>query len=120
MPPRRTHILPYVTRGKAFSLPPRTEGTMKFFSTLHLAAAISGMLVCAGPAAHSATGCPGGCAVFDHSVQAFQVSGPVSLNVGQTASVCATNLDSSPAFILIGLLQPDNGSLLATSQAQPA
>jgi len=91
---------------------------MKLFSTLRLAAAICGLLVFAGPVAHSGTGCLGGCAVFDRSVQAFQASGPVSLNAGQTASACATNLDGSPVFILIALLQADNGSLLGTQQVQ--
>jgi len=43
----------------------------------------------------------------------FQVSGPVGLAAGQNASVCATNLDSSPISVLIALLQADNGSLLA-------
>ena len=43
----------------------------------------------------------------------FQASGPVGLAAGQNASVCATNLDSSPISILIGMLQADTGSLLA-------
>jgi len=54
--------------------------------------------------------------LFEDSVQDFQVSGPVALHGGQNASVCATNLDDSPVSILIGLLQADTPSLLASKQ----
>ena len=46
----------------------------------------------------------------------FQASGPVGLQIGQNASVCATNLDNSPVSILIALLQADTGSLLGVKQ----
>lgn len=60
----------------------------------------------------------GASSVFDNSVlRDFQVSGPVSLMSGQNASVCLTNVDDSPVSILIGLLQADNGSLLAVREA---
>jgi hypothetical protein len=60
-----------------------------------------------------------GSVLFEHSAPFdFQASGPVSLAAGQNASVCATNLDNSPVFILIALLQADNGSLLAVRQEQ--
>lgn len=53
--------------------------------------------------------------LFENSVLFdFQASGPAGLSAGQNASVCATNLDSSPVSVLIALLQADNGSLLAS------
>jgi len=54
--------------------------------------------------------------LFEDSVRDFQVSGPVALNAGQNASVCATNLDDSPVSILIGLLQADTPSIIAVKQ----
>jgi hypothetical protein len=54
--------------------------------------------------------------LFEDSIQDFQISGPVSLNAGQNAGVCVTNLDDSPVSILIGLLQADTPSLLASKQ----
>ena len=56
-----------------------------------------------------------GPAVFDN-VRTYFASGPVALLAGQTASVCATNLDDSPAPILIGLLAADTSNLLASNQ----
>jgi hypothetical protein len=56
--------------------------------------------------------------LFENSVlRDFQASGPVALTPGQNASVCVTNVDDSPLSILIGLLQADNGSLLAVREA---
>jgi hypothetical protein len=52
--------------------------------------------------------------LFEDSVRDFQVSGPVALTLGQIASVCATNLDDSPVGILLGFLQADRPSLLAS------
>jgi hypothetical protein len=60
----------------------------------------------------------GGSVLFENSVlHDFQASGPVALTLGQNASVCVTNVDDSPISILIGLLQADNGSLLAVREA---
>src|SRR5215471_3890562 len=67
------------------------------------------LLVCMSIPAHTSV-------LFEDSVQDFQISGPVALNGGQNASVCATNLDDSPVSILIGLLQADTPSLLASKQ----
>src|SRR5712691_1534135 len=67
------------------------------------------LLVCLAVPAHASV-------LFEDSVQDFQVSGPVALSSGQNASVCATNLDDSPVSILIGLLQADTPSLLASKQ----
>jgi hypothetical protein len=59
-----------------------------------------------------------GSVLFENSVlHDFQASGPVALTLGQNASVCVTNVDDSPISILIGLLQADNGSLLAAREA---
>lgn len=49
-------------------------------------------------------------------VEVHFASGPVSLQVGQTASSCTVNPDSDPISILIALLQADNGNLLTTRQ----
>ena len=49
-------------------------------------------------------------------VQVHFISGPVSLSAGQSATACATNPDDSPISILIGLLQADSSSLLASRQ----
>jgi hypothetical protein len=67
------------------------------------------LLVCMSIPAHSSV-------LFEDTLQDFQLSGPVALNAGQNASVCATNLDDSPVSILIGLLQADTPSLLASKQ----
>jgi hypothetical protein len=67
------------------------------------------LLVCMSIPAHTSV-------LFEDSVQDFQISGPVALSAGQNASVCATNLDDSPVSILIGLLQADMPSLLASKQ----
>jgi hypothetical protein len=83
-------------------------------------AAICAALLLSGVPAQSGTNCGGGCSAFDNSVKNFQVSGPVGLMPGQTASICATNLDNSPAAVLIALLQADTGTLLATRQDQLA
>jgi hypothetical protein len=40
----------------------------------------------------------------------------VALSTGQTANVCATNLDDSPISVLIVLLTADNGTLLTSNQ----
>lgn len=53
---------------------------------------------------------------FQHSVRDYYASGPVTVQAGQRASACATNLDESPVSILIGLLTADTGSLLASEQ----
>ncbi|GAC1417954.1 MAG: hypothetical protein NVSMB62_09210 [Acidobacteriaceae bacterium] len=52
--------------------------------------------------------------LFERSVRDYYASGPVTLQGGQRASACTTNLDESPISILIGLLTADTGSLLAS------
>lgn len=51
---------------------------------------------------------------FERSVKDYYASGPVTVQGGQKASACTTNLDDSPISILIGLLTADTGSLLAS------
>lgn len=77
-------------------------------SRFSLAAATFICLVVLARPAHSSV-------LFENTVLFdFQASGPVGLGGAQFASVCATNLDSSPISVLIALLQADNGSLLAS------
>jgi len=62
---------------------------------------------------------PARCSVlFENKIQDLLASGPVGLLPGQTASVCAANLDSSPVSVLIALFQPSTGALLASKQVQ--
>jgi hypothetical protein len=64
---------------------------------------------------------PAQCSVlFENNIRDLLASGPVGLMPGQAASVCAANLDSSPISILIGLMQPSTGALLASKQVQLA
>jgi hypothetical protein len=51
----------------------------------------------------------------DSTLFNFQASGPANLAAGQNASVCATNLDSSPVSVVIAVFQADTGAL--SSQA---
>jgi hypothetical protein len=60
---------------------------------------------------------PAHAAIGSRDLQDFQVSGPVGLMPGQNASVCATNLDNSPASILIALLDASNSGILAVREA---
>ena len=64
---------------------------------------------------------PAICSVlFENKIQDLLASGPVGLLAGQTSSVCAANLDSSPISVLIALFQPSTGALLASKQVQLA
>jgi hypothetical protein len=55
--------------------------------------------------------------LFERSVRDYQATGPVSLQAGQSASVCATNKDPNPISILVVLITADNGSVLASQEA---
>jgi hypothetical protein len=57
-----------------------------------------------------------GSGLANSSLFDFQASGPAGLVAGQTASVCATNLDASTVFVLIAVVQADTGGLLAVKQ----
>jgi hypothetical protein len=60
-----------------------------------------------------------GSGLANSSLFNFQASGPAALVAGQTASFCATNLDTSTVFVLIAVLQADTGGLSAVQQQVP-
>jgi hypothetical protein len=87
---------------------------MTIRAALLTAATLAGSIMCFG--ATSGARVTQGPVHFDESVHFYSAAGPVAIQPGQSAQACATTLRETQVSIFLGLLDADNGALLASQQ----